>query len=437
MRVNQNSLNNSIISAEVSIRKFTNYALVLLLIGVLASFALAIFINWLNLIPLIFLVCAMFVILKSKNNVFDNIKLISNIAAEREKFFTGIIDSCDQLCSVTEIGEKSDKEWQWLYVNKLVQDAFQQPLDFFYGKPCHTWGANICKTMDCGRECLNRGIADSKFAQDFGAGEHHFKVYTSSINDLSGEPSYVVEWVDTNEEIKYQLQLAIEKVTNLSADCSDATNRVAEEIETVATATEELSSSVDGITSSANEAVQVVDKVEKLTEELGNEAEYASKSVLGLAAIGDQIEDISKVISDIAEQTNLLGLNASIEAARAGESGRGFAVVAGEVKVLSEKTYVATTDIANNIVEIKNQIDENVGTIRSFSERVVQAGEEVKNVKSYMESVALSVNEQSIAIRDIASSATRAASGTKEASELIALMVSAADETKTKIELNK
>jgi len=369
MNVNQNSLDNSIVSAKESIRRYTNYALILLLIGVLTSLALSIFVNWLNLLPLIISVCVMPV----------------------------------------------------------------QPLDFFYDKPCYTWGANICKTMDCGRECLNRNEKESKFAQDFGAGIHHFKVYTSSINNLAGEPTYVVEWVDANEEIKYQLQQAIEKVNNLSADCAASTNRVAEEIETVATATEELSSSVDGITSNADEAVQVVDKVEKLTEELGAEAEYASNSVLGLAAIGDQIEDISKVISDIAEQTNLLGLNASIEAARAGESGRGFAVVAGEVKVLSEKTYVATTDIANNIVEIKSLIDQNVRTIRSFSERVVQAGDEVKNVKSYMESVALSVNEQSIAIRDIASSATRAAGGTKEASESINLMVAAVDETKNKI----
>jgi len=433
MNVNQNSLDNSIVSAKESIRRYTNYALILLLIGVLTSLALSIFVNWLNLLPLIISVCVMPVLLKFKNKISDHLKLLSNIAAEREQFFMGIIDSCDQLCSVTAIGEKNDKEWEWVYVNKLVQDAFQQPLDFFYGKPCHTWGANICKTMDCGRECLNRNEKESKFAQDFGAGIHHFKVYTSSINNLAGEPTYVVEWVDTNEEIKFQLQQAIEKVNNLSADCAASTNRVAEEIETVATATEELSSSVDGITSNADEAVQVVDKVEKLTEELGAEAEYASNSVLGLAAIGDQIEDISKVISDIAEQTNLLGLNASIEAARAGESGRGFAVVAGEVKVLSEKTYVATTDIANNIVEIKSLIDQNVRTIRSFSERVVQAGDEVKNVKSYMESVALSVNEQSIAIRDIASSATRAAGGTKEASESINLMVAAVDETKNKI----
>jgi len=434
MKVDQNSLDNTIVSAEESIRKYTNYALILLSIGILTSLAFTILSNWLNLIPLIIFICVMPVIFIFKNKILVHIKLFSNIAAEREQFFMGIIDSCDQLCSVTAIGKEGDKEWEWLYVNKPVQDAFQQQLDFFYGKPCYTWGANICQTMECGRECLNRGEKESKFAQDFGAGESHFRVYTSPINDLSGEPSYVVEWVDTTEEVKFQLQQAIENVNRLSADCSEATDRVAEEIQTVATSAEELSSSVDGITSNANEAVQVVDRVEKLTEELGAEAEYASNSVLDLAAIGDQIENISKVISDIAEQTNLLGLNASIEAARAGESGRGFAVVAGEVKILSEKTYVATTDIANNIVEIKNQIDQNVGTIRSFSERVVQAGDEVKNVKSYMESVALSVNEQSIAIRDIASSATRAAGGTKEASELIGLMVSATNETKNKID---
>jgi len=64
MKVNQNSLNNSIVSAEMSIRKYTNYALILLSIGVLISLALAIFLNWLNLLPLIISVCVMPVIFK-------------------------------------------------------------------------------------------------------------------------------------------------------------------------------------------------------------------------------------------------------------------------------------------------------------------------------------------------------------------------------------
>jgi len=79
------------------------------------------------------------------------------IAAEREQFFMGIVDACEQPCSVTAIGKPGDKEWRWLYVNGPVQAAFKKPLGHFLDKFCHNWGANICKTGNCGRECLNCG----------------------------------------------------------------------------------------------------------------------------------------------------------------------------------------------------------------------------------------------------------------------------------------
>lgn len=82
----------------------------------------------------------------------------------------------------------------------------------------------------------------------------------------------------------------------------------------------------------------------------------ASQKVDTLAAHSQEINGIVDLISGIASQTNLLALNAAIEAARAGEAGRGFAVVAGEIRMLAEKTALATADIVHKIAEVQAEI---------------------------------------------------------------------------------
>ena len=95
----------------------------------------------------------------------ERVAEICKVAAEREQFFMGIVDSCEQPCSVTAIGNENDKEWRWLYVNGPVRNAFNKPLSEFLDKSCYNWGANICKTKNCGRECQLAGKPETKFAR--------------------------------------------------------------------------------------------------------------------------------------------------------------------------------------------------------------------------------------------------------------------------------
>ncbi len=96
-------------------------------------------------------------------------------------------------------------------------------------------------------------------------------------------------------------------------------------VQSVASATEEMSSSINEISRQVQESATIashaVDQARKTNERVG-------ELVKAAARIGDVVE----LINTIAGQTNLLALNATIEAARAGEAGRGFAVVASEVK---------------------------------------------------------------------------------------------------------
>lgn len=433
MFVDHYSMPNTIKDAKNEVNALSKkFAVAFLILGVI-TLALSFVTQWGSLFLIVAFAILMLFLLKKKETILNQFDSVHKIAQEREQFFMQIIDNSEQPCSVTAIGEEGDEEWRWLYVNKPVQDAFNKPLDFFLDKGCHNWGANICKTANCGRQCLKRNQPESKFAQDFGAGLGHFRVYTKTLYDLEGKPAYVVEWVDPGEEVKYQLITAIDNVTMMTTKNSNTTREVASNITTVAAATEELSASSKSIRTSAENARQIADDVEKLTEELGNEATDAGQSISELAEIGNQIEEISKVIEDIADQTNLLALNAAIEAARAGDHGRGFAVVADEVRQLAERTHKATTEITVNISQIKSQIHENVEQISNLANRVVSAGEKVQTVKSSMDTVASGIAEQSIAVDEIAENTISVSTKTEEVSNSANEMQEGIDKLKEKI----
>jgi methyl-accepting chemotaxis protein len=118
-------------------------------------------------------------------------------------------------------------------------------------------------------------------------------------------------------------------------------------------------------------------KVTESVSKMGNikqQTEHSSQIIGELSDYSQQISLISDTITNIAKQTNLLALNAAIEAARAGEHGRGFAVVAEEVRKLAEqsdhgaheitslvsmvsgKTNLAVTAMAQNVSEVEQGV---------------------------------------------------------------------------------
>jgi methyl-accepting chemotaxis protein len=206
-----------------------------------------------------------------------------------------------------------------------------------------------------------------------------------------------------------------EETNSQSTAVAAAADQASVNVQTVATAAEELSSSI----------LEIGRQVTHSTEITGaavTEAQRADEMVQGLDAAAQKIDEVVELITDIAEQTNLLALNATIEAARAGDAGKGFAVVASEVKSLAGQTAKATEEISTQIGGIQRATQDSVGVIKGITNTI----EEINQIST---TIASAVEEQNAATQEIARNVEQAASGTQEVSTNIAGVTEAASES--------
>lgn len=176
-------------------------------------------------------------------------------------------------------------------------------------------------------------------------------------------------------------------------------------LSSVATASEEMSSSINEISKNTAHGSTV-------SRAAVSSAEEASGIIKALVSRSSDAGKVLKVISAIAEQTNLLALNATIEAARAGEAGRGFAVVATEVKELAKQT-------ANATVEIRQQLEGIQGAANQAGTAIDSIRATISDMDTVTHTIAAAVEEQSIVTRDIAKGVHEAAQGTGAIAEAI------------------
>ena len=186
-----------------------------------------------------------------------------------------------------------------------------------------------------------------------------------------------------------------EKSTSASAASEQATANV----QTVASAAEELSASIAEINRQVAHSSAIVARASE-------SAELSNTKVASLDAAAQKIGEVVSLIQAIAEQTNLLALNATIEAARAGEAGKGFAVVAAEVKELATQTSKATEEISSQIQAIQGSTRETVAVIEDIT-RIME------EVNGFTSAIAGAVAEQGTATQEISVNVTEAASGTR------------------------
>lgn len=187
---------------------------------------------------------------------------------------------------------------------------------------------------------------------------------------------------------------AVEQSSTALTGITQHANQMGGMISTVAAAMEEMASSLRDTQTRCQEEVHATEKGTKLANDTQKTIQRLDDSALEVGKVVD-------VIRDIAEQTNLLALNATIEAATAGEAGKGFAVVAGEVKELAKQTAAATETIAQQAQAMRSATSDTIHALESIAQTISEIAQSSLAIQA-------SVEEQSRTVKDVARSGAEA-----------------------------
>lgn len=197
-----------------------------------------------------------------------------------------------------------------------------------------------------------------------------------------------------------------EKMNVSTATVAKGMVRTSDNLQSVATAVEEMTTTVGDIAHNS-------EKAHVITEDAARKVGQFSVIMKNLGQAAQEISQVTEAINNISTQTNLLALNATIEAARAGAAGKGFAVVASEIKQLADQTATATKEIKGYITTIQQSTAGAVADI----EKIVEV---IRDVNEIVISIAGAIQEQATVTQDIAGNIADASNGVQNANSQVA-----------------
>lgn len=277
----------------------------------------------------------------------------------------------------------------------------------------------ICKAIGRLTEVTNeisRGNLDVEIVND---SKDEIGILSQSMKKMGYKLNQVLE----------QISFAAEQVTVGSRQMADSTIALSRGTTEQASAVEELTASIDEISSKIKMNAENTKKVNDIADNTKiNAIKRNSEMKLMLQAMNEinisskNISKIIQVIDEIAFQTNILALNAAVEAARAGKYGKGFNVVAEEVRNLAERSARA----AKETTEI---IEDSIVKIGVGTKIANQTAKALDNIVKDIQDVANIIGHISEASEEQATGILQVSQGVAQISEVVQSNSATAEES--------
>ena len=258
------------------------------------------------------------------------------------------------------------------------------------------------------------------------------KTYILYINEVSGVLDEVGQGdlaFDLHQDYVGEFAPLKRALLNIQTNLNQTMYRIADSANHVDGSTNQIASASQALAQGATEQASAVEQLSATIQDLSSashgEAQRATNLSKGVAVMGKQLDDsnrqmqnlraameeistqsseiakIIKTIEDIAFQTNILALNAAVEAARAGAAGKGFAVVADEVRSLAGKSADAAKSITGLINTSLAAIENGSGLANETADSLAQVAKNVEDVVIAVQQFASRYQEQTASLNEI------------------------------------
>ncbi|KGK22090.1 chemotaxis protein [Vibrio navarrensis] len=245
---------------------------------------------------------------------------------------------------------------QTRYLNDAIKLMAQKNLSIPFGMECKDEYGDVARELEKTRKQLHDVI----------------KTQINASDELSGLTEVMTL---SMSETKESAQEEFNEIDQLATAMSEMTSTV----QTVAEHAHNASSLTELASEQAKKGQQFLKGTVNKMSQLSSDISASAQAVNQVEERVDAIGSVVGTIQGISEQTNLLALNAAIEAARAGEAGRGFAVVADEVRNLAQRTQQATVEIQDMISQLQSSA---TSAVELMEKSVVEAAEGVDLVSN-------------------------------------------------------